>query len=109
MSFLREPYPHHANYAGKCFSPPKGIDVISTMQLTALTAVLKSFSPPKGIDVISTANSSETVSREEFQQLQVSVPRRGLMSFLPAARRSTCVSARRLSFSPPKGIDVIST
>ena len=90
-----------------CFSPPKGIDVISTdpVQKRGYMNDSLSFSPPKGIDVISTVPYGNL--RLRYGSGRVSVPRRGLMSFLPEAAEPPSDAPTR--FSPPKGIDVIST
>jgi hypothetical protein len=74
-------------FRGESFSPPKGIDVISTGWSCQLGIAGKGnyrFSPPKGIDVISTLSGR----RHRVASHSVSVPRRGLMSFL----RSWCQS-----------------
>jgi hypothetical protein len=81
MSFLQVyPMGMLAFWRG-CFSPPKGIDVISTQLANRLLGRSGSlgFSPPKGIDVISTVALATKLAAGRSP---VSVPRRGLMSFL---------------------------
>ena len=83
MSFLHLQRLRVARVLRLCFSPPKGIDVISTCTRVCLQVRVRScFSPPKGIDVISTEAVKTTTD-----VTAVSVPRRGLMSFLLKVRR----------------------
>ena len=134
--FFYEACLHTAHNFDASFSPPKGIHCFSTI-VVALAAwyMLKEFqspegdslflylsklrkiticsilalagecfSPPKGIHCFSTRLPEVWA---DCGQVQVSVPRRGFIVFLPWRKRPRPSIRRR--FSPPKGIHCFST
>jgi hypothetical protein len=127
MSFLLlgRNIPQKNRLAG--FSPPKGIDVISTLGVRRVHLRTGGFSPPKGIDVISTRWRRRPWPRQPPNKcfsppkgidvistpkrllgsrcpLTVSVPRRGLMSFLRNGQVATTYRLRKQVSVPRRGL-----